>query len=91
MASVSVLPPSVNGTTNDYGSVTGLTLIRTETTNPVTTQTGTNFRVQWSPMKNTPGPVVVFNLSQSGTNIGLNLPQSPATDSSGYSAPLYEQ
>ena len=89
MASVSVLPPSVNGTTNDYGSVTGLTLIRTETTNPVTTQTGTNFRVQWSPMNNTPGPVVVFNLSQSGTNIGLNLPQSTATDSSGYSAPLY--
>ena len=89
MASVSVLPPSVNGTTNDYGGVTGLTLIRTETTNPVTTQTGTNFRVQWSPMNNTPGPVVVFNLSQSGTNIGLNLPQSTATDSSGYSAPLY--
>ena len=89
MASVSVLPPSVNGTTNDYGSVTGLTLIRTETTNPVTTQTGTNFRVQWSPMNNTPGPVVVFNLSQSGTNFGLNLPQSTASGSGGTAA-LYD-
>ena len=74
MASVSVSPPSTNGTTNDYGGVTGLTLVRSETTNSVTTQTGTNFTM--SQPGNNAGPVVVFEVTQSGTDIGLNLPQT---------------
>ena len=46
------------------------------TSNSVTSsvQTGTNFRLTQT--GNNVGPVVVFNLSQSGTNIGLNLPRS---------------
>lgn len=72
MASVSVLPPSTNGTTNDYGGVTGLTVVRSETTNPVTTQTGTNFSAAFSLAANT-GPALAGapSMTQSGYNIGL--------------------
>jgi len=48
----------------------------TVTSNSVTSsvQTGTNFRLTQT--GNNVEPVVVFKLSQSGTNIGLNLPRS---------------
>lgn len=88
MASVTVSPPSTNGTTNDYGGITGLTLVRSETTNSVTTQTGTNFRM--SQAGNNAGPVVIFSLTQSGTDIGLNLPQSTATDVTGTPGGIYQ-
>lgn len=74
MANISVSPPSVNGTTNDYGGVTGLTLIRSETTSDVTTQTGTDFR--WSTGGSEPGPIVAFSMSQSGYDIGLSFGSS---------------
>ena len=74
MANISVSPPLVNGTTNNYGGITGLTLVRSETTSDVTTQTGTNFR--WSTAGSEPGPIVAFSMSQSGYDIGLSFGSS---------------
>ena len=73
MANISLTPPLYNGTTNDYGGITGLTLVRSETTNPVTSQTGTNFSAAFNLSANT-GPQIIGNpsMTQSGYDIGLS-------------------
>ena len=43
MANISVSPPSVNGTTNNYGGITGLTLVRSTTTSS-SEQSGTFYQ-----------------------------------------------